>query len=193
MKQWTSLPRTAHVFLHFCITFMCHPSSVTMCTGLCDDDNITGACTQGDKVPDRSDCRFYYQCAGNVYRRTQCTPAGYGFDIDTQMCVLPFSIDCDYRCKTPVPTTAGTTEPHLTTALPQTTASPTKAWSEQTTSGPQLTTSDTMSVLMTSNQHAIHLTDSSDVRTVGTVTDNGLSTLETHGNWNNTPFTSETY
>lgn len=88
---------------------------------MCDSDNITnGACVPGTlTVPDRSSCHHYYQCQGGIYRRVACSPIAFVYNIDLATCQPDDgTVDCSYRCKTPVPTT----EP-VTTGLTFTTSS----------------------------------------------------------------------
>lgn len=75
-------------------------------------------------VADTSDCRWYFRCAGGEYRRTECSPPGFVYDVDistvSHSCVpVSDSFDCSYRCKTEAPTTQGVT---LITADEPTTA-----------------------------------------------------------------------
>lgn len=79
-------------------------------TGLCDNASTTCSSSENGKMlPDRSDCHYYYQCLGGTYRRQACSP-GLVFDLDISPgigCIQPDdSFDCEYRCKTPAPSTA---------------------------------------------------------------------------------------
>jgi Chitin binding Peritrophin-A domain len=80
---------------------ICHVSCHL--TGLCDEDN---PCEQGKYYPDRSNCTIYYYCNGGIPTIQLC-PELLVFDIYKLVCITPdSSFDCDYRCKTPAPTTS---------------------------------------------------------------------------------------